>query len=143
MVFRSTAKELPEFALVSTGFYQKMVNQRTLLGTTGADFSYINGEVGQAAGLRIIVTDLAEDIILSTAAGLHIATASSVKQIPGTGNIVGSADMTNAEIGFSAGMISKTDVKPTFVGMLTYVHKPFGLEVIPELVMKVNNIPTP
>lgn len=134
--------QFPTVALVNPEFFNDMLSDNASLGTSLADFTVINGNVGQYAGLQIIQTSLANKVTLINAESVHIALAANPKQIPSFGNIIGSVDMSKFDIGFSAGMVSKTDIQPKFIGATTYVHVPLGVKVIDELVLNFG-IPTP
>lgn len=129
-------KQKAKVALVSSEFYNDIISQQTSLGTAGSDYAFVNGVVGVVSGLVIIETDLKADATLINAQAINIASAGNIKQVPQFGNIIGEVDMTSFNIGFSAGMLSKIDVKPTFIGSNTYVHVPLGVKVIDQLVLK-------
>ncbi|MFV0393397.1 MAG: hypothetical protein ACK5LC_03230 [Coprobacillaceae bacterium] len=136
-------KQQARIALVNDEFYNEILDQQINLGTAGSDFAFINGVVGTVSGLTIIQTQMATKAILLNANSIHLSVAGSPKQVPQFGNIIGDNDLSSLNVGFSAGIISKTDVKPTFIGANTYVHLPFGVKVIDKLVLKTPTIPTP
>lgn len=130
-------------ALVNSEFYAKLISQNVGLATSSSDFAFVNGSVGRVGGFEIIETDLVDDVTLINEQAVQIAVAANPQQIPQFANIIGNVDMSSFDIGFSAGMISKTDIKPTFVGATTYVHVPFGVKVIKDLVLKYKATATP
>lgn len=136
-------KQKATVALVSSDFYNEILDHQTSLGTAGSDYAFVNGVLGTVSGLVIIETDLKADATLINSQGIHIASAGSIKQVPQFGNIIGEVDMTSFNIGFSAGMLSKIDVKPTFIGSNTYVHVPLGVKVIDQLVLKTDTVVAP
>lgn len=136
-------KRQASIALVNVDFYNSLIEQQTNLGTAGSDFAFINGVVGTVSGLIIIQTDLEAPVTLISVDAIHIVTASNPKQVPQFGDIIGGADMSELGIGFSVGMISKTDVQPKFIGATTYVHLPLGVKVIDELILKAPVVPAP
>lgn len=123
-------------ALVNSEFYAKLISQNIGLATASSDFAFVNGSVGRVGGFEIIETDLVNDVTLINDQAVQLAVASSPQQVPQFGGIIGNVDMTSFDIGFSAGMISKTDIKPTYIGATTYVHVPIGVKVITDLVLK-------
>lgn len=129
----------PTVALVSLDFYNAMLDsQISLQNISSSSAAYIQGAVGTVSGLVIIPTDMTPSVTLYVPEALHIATAGNIKQIPGFGGAIGAVDLAEGNsIGFSAGMLSKTDVQPTYIGAKTYIHKPFGVKVIPELTLKL------
>lgn len=140
--FKKT-KQQATVALVNDEFYNQILDQQTNLGTAGSDFAFINGAVGTVSGLTIIQTSMDTPVILTNVNGIHIAVAGSPKQVPQFGNIIGDYDINSLDIGFSAGMISKTDIKPKFIGATTYVHLPLGTKIIDSLVLKAPVTPAP
>lgn len=141
--FFTRNKQNATVALVSPVFYNSILKEQTNLGTAGSDFAFINGAVGTVSGLVIVESSMTTDVVLINEQSIHIASAGSVAQIPGMDKITGDVDMSSFDIGFNTGMISKVDKKPTFIGISTYIHVPFGVLVINELVSKYTATPTP
>ena len=129
----------PTVALVSLDFYNAMLDAQVgLQNISSSSAAYIEGAVGTVAGMVIVPTNMTSSITLLVPESLHIATAGNIKQIPGFGGAIGAVDLAEGNaIGFSAGMLSKTDVQPTYIGAKTYIHKPFGVKVIPELTLQL------
>ena len=140
--FRKKTTRWCDIALVSLDFYNEILSTQTQLGVTPASAAYVRGVVGTVAGLLIIPTDMENDVTLFTVEAINVAKPGSLAQIPGMG-IVGAVDMAHAGISFNSGLVSKQNVQPNKIGVVTNVFKPFGLKVIPELTLTLPNALTP
>lgn len=126
----------PTIALVSLDYYNEILDAQVQMPQAVGEYAYVNGVVGMIAGMAIIPAQITVDAVLINPQAINLASAGALAQVPQFGNIIGMANLGEANgIGFDAGLISKTDVNPKYVGATTYVHQPFGIKIISNLAL--------
>jgi len=135
-----------EFALVSNEYYNTLLKEQVSLNLYGnlhlGETAYVNGLVGEIAGIRIIRTGLPEAILgapayFMDAETLHIAVPNSIHQIPIGWNIQGphASALLAESPSFSQGIQYILDSDAPSGIEYTWLHYYFGAFVIEDFLV--------